>query len=323
MAVNINLSGGGENLAETLAIGNFTNDGQKMRALNGGGVLNFRLNNDGEVLLTNDDVAFLLSYLALFPNGAALGYNSGVGLYLEVTADHIIFTPIAFSAYYGWSAVGGGLWNIALQSSTQIFTITAVADNGSDVTQNSGTDFLFLNTGLSGVFNSVMKTGVQRSVIISGKGITAKTNDTTYLNQISFQEPNVLFDCILKSSGITADRTINLPDKSGTVALTSDIPVLGTYTEKWTAYVATLNATWQTITLADSNPNAICQITCEQNSAVTRDMGVRAVGSVLNRQVTVISRSSTTFTVKTNGSKEIQVYASVAADITFWLAAQF
>jgi len=66
-------------------------------------------------------------------------------------------------------------------------------------------------------------------VIVSGIGITAKTAGTLYTNQISLQPSGNTFDGMLAPSAITADQTWTMPDKSGTVAMLSDITGGGGY----------------------------------------------------------------------------------------------
>jgi len=77
---------------------------------------------------------------------------------------------------------------------------------------------VFLNTGSSGK-PSVFKANVTYSLIGGGEGITAKTDNTLYVNQISFQENGVLHDAILKSGTITADRELTTPDASGEIGI--------------------------------------------------------------------------------------------------------
>lgn len=301
----------GENLAETLDIGNYTTDGQKIKALNGTSSLNLRLANNNEIVLTNDDVTFLLAYLALFPTVAQLGF--GPQFYIEVSQLASAFRVNSANAYVTLDLSAIQHQDISNNNIGDVHALKLINITASDI-ESITTDqaAMFLHTG-SDITPSVILQNVIRTICASGKGLTAKTNDTFYLNQISFQEATILFDCILKSGTITADRVITLPDKSGEL-------IIDQYFEKWTLYNATLDATWETITITDALPNSIIEITMENNSAVVRDMGIRAVGSALNRFVTSIG--ATTLTVRTNSSKEVQLYASVAANIDFHFSAQ-
>lgn len=306
----------GEDLKKTLQIGNFTGNGQVIRAENGTSSLNLRYTNDNEIVLTNDDINFILGFLYLLPSSVAFGFNSLTGLYIEVTATQAFLRTNGITTFFGITPGGAGLSDVSLQSGSNSFDIAVIDDPGADITQNSGSAFVFINTGLDTVADSKAVTGVRRTVLASGKGLTAKTSDTLYCNQISLQESGVLFDCIVKSGTITADRTLTLPDQSGEI-------MVDRYQSKWTIYSATLDATWETITIPDALPNSIIEIICENNVAATRTMGVRPVGSVLNRYVTAVTRSATCFSVRTNALKQIQVYATLAADISFNFSGQF
>lgn len=302
----------GENLAETLDIGNYTANGQKIRALNGTSSLNLRFSNDNEILLTNDDVSLLLSVLALFPTSAVLGFSPSAGLYFEVTAQQCFLRKAGVDTFFSIDPGDGGLSVLALQSSSNIHAIAVINDDGNDVTQNSGTAFIFINTGVNPTEPSKILTGVRRTVIASGKGITAKTSDTLYFNQTSFQESGILFDCILKSSTITADRVLELPDKSGTL-------VIDQYEEKWTLYNIGADATWTTIVITDALPNSLIKIEAYAIIGV-ETMGIRAIGSALNRFPPATNYVS--LTVKTNAAKEIELYASIALNVNFYFSAQ-
>lgn len=302
----------GENLAETLFIGNYTANGQKIRALNGTSSLNLRFSVDNEIVLTNDDVTFLAALLYLSPS--ALQMSFGQNFYVECTALASAFRTSGAIGYIKMNI--GALEHLDI-SNYSISEVSAlkIIDNLIDrlgVAPDNATSFLLSGSGIN---PSTIKANVKRSPCVGGEGLTAKTDNTPYLNQLSLQAPGVLFDCIIKPGTITADRIITAPDQSGEI-------MLNKYQEKWTLYNATLNAAWETIVIADALPNSTIEVTCENNTAANRDMGVRQVGSVLNRFVTATTRSATSFMVRTNSLKQIQVYASVAADISFNFSAQ-
>ena len=108
-----------------------------------------------------------------------------------------------------------------IPSSSIVIINTIVANRSMQAIQGMA---VMINTGASGAGNeSTYNAGVIRSVIVAGQGIIAKTDDTLYTNQISLQPSGNTFDGMLAPSAITADRTWAMPDKSGTVAMLSDI----------------------------------------------------------------------------------------------------
>jgi hypothetical protein len=91
-------------------------------------------------------------------------------------------------------------------------TVNRVVNN----TTSTGLIAICLNSG-SNADPSNINQGVVGAVLLSGVGLTAKTDHTPYTNQISFQEPGSTFDGMLKAGTNTADRAYTLPDRSGIV----------------------------------------------------------------------------------------------------------
>jgi hypothetical protein len=90
---------------------------------------------------------------------------------------------------------------------------------------NDGATGLFLNSGnvFGGGSLSTYNSGVFRSVAVGGEGLTVKTSETAYANQISLQPSGNNFDGLLVPPTLTADRSYSFQDASGTVAFLSDI----------------------------------------------------------------------------------------------------
>lgn len=304
----------GENLAETLDIGNWTTDGQKIRAQNGTSSLNFRVSADNEILLTNDDINFLLAFISLFPNTLQVGFNANTGLYLEINQVEASLKVNGINSFLAGNIGSLGLIDNSQDAPANANTFKIIDNSSADKQSSTANVAAFFNSGSNANVSKILQ-NVLRSVCISGEGLTGKTNNTFYLNQASFQEIGVLFDCILKSGAITADRTLTLPDKSGEL-------VVDTYAEKWTLYNATLNTTWETIAITDALATSLIEIVCYNNSGANKDAGVRQVGSALTRSLTIAANSSLTITVKTDASKQIQFYASIAVDIDFYFSSQ-
>jgi hypothetical protein len=216
MATNIQLPSK-ENLKETLSIGNFTGNGQTIIPENGNGGLDLRnQNTDNIVLLTNDFLG-ALGYVFLGLSSTQLGFSAAAGAYFEASANEAFIRAVGLNTYWAVSQANGGLK--ALSSFGDTFVFVVVENALANRTQETlGPTAVFIHTGKAGEASTILQ-NVLRSVVISGKGITAKTDDTTYLNQISFQESGSLFDAILRAENITADRFYDLPDESGELAL--------------------------------------------------------------------------------------------------------
>jgi len=150
--------------------------------------------------------------------------------------------------------------------SSSILIINAIASNRSmKAIQGMA---VMINTGGSGFGNeSTYNSGVIRSVVIAGQGITAKTDDTLYTNQISLQPSGNTFDGLLVPPALSGDQTYTFQDASGTVAFLSDISG-GGYIQTAT----TVNATPFLLTSSKAIANGTVQ------SFVTR---VTAISTVL------------------------------------------
>jgi len=312
MSVDIRLAIG-ENLAETLDVGDFTADGQKIRALNGTSSLNFRVSNDNEVLLTNDDVAFLAAYLALFPTSLQIGFNAINGLYLDFTQLAASFRTLGVNSFLAGNVGDFGLTDVSQDAPLNANTFKIIDNGGTDRQSTTANVAAFFNSGSNANVSKILA-DVFRSACVSGEGLTAKTSNTLYINQTSFQEINVLFDCILKSSTMTADRTLTLPDKDGML-------VVDTYEEKWTTYNAVNAGVWEVLNIPDALESSLLEIICFNETGSSQLFGVRQVGSGLDRSLQIDTQSSLTITVKTDNSKDIEVYTSDTS-IKFIFSAQ-
>jgi hypothetical protein len=320
MSVTINLALG-ENLAETLDIGNFTNDGQVIKAKNGGSEINLRAINTNNVFyITNDNGAFLKAFLYADDTEIGIGFGSKFGFNVQDdTAGMTVFgatLPVAMIT----PKQSGIYENASPQRPVgSPFIVVDILAAGYVLYSPDG-QALFLNSG--NLANpTTFLIGVSNSVAAGGQGLTIKTNNSIYGNQLSLQEANNLFDnLITPPAGATQDNDHQLQNSSGTIAHLSDT-VNGNYIEKWTLYNATLDATWETIVIADAQANSLIEITAEA-MLVASDMGMRAVGSVLDRRVMTVAQSSITLIVKTDSLKQIQVYANLAVNVKFFFSAQ-
>lgn len=213
-----------ENLAETLDVGNFTTDGQQIEALNGGGFLNLRAFGFNDFYLLANDITGAKSFVAGTPTITQIGWGSVGHLAQFNDTEGLILHQGSIEeavSVFGRSGVGQQDKTGLLNQTHSILSV--VSATGFTSPYHESIEFLFLNTGRDLGRESSFLAGVTNTVIVAGKGITAKTDDTLYTNQISLQESTILFDTILKASTATADRTATIQDASGTIAYLSDI----------------------------------------------------------------------------------------------------
>jgi len=220
--------GGGVSLAATLILGNTT--GGADIVLSGSGLTadtikgigtthSMNLNGPfGGWSISSDDASFNQSYVFGDASSAylALGLSEFVA-----TANSILMKNLGGSmigqpfSYLSATNIG-----IADNAAIGIIYNIKIKSNGTSSSSTVSDAHIFINSG--GLLASIINAGVLRSVVIAGQGITAKTDDTLYTNQISLQPSGNTFDGMLEPSAITADRAWTMPDKSGTVALLSD-----------------------------------------------------------------------------------------------------
>lgn len=212
-----------ENLAETLAAGNFTADGQIMKALNGGVFIDFRFQNIDDFLILANDPTGQKAYIIFDPGAESLqlGYKAAPGIYLEAKENYIQLNVDGKDTYFFINPGNAGINDISLFGPQEITAFSVKENVTSDAIANGSFYGVFINTGGFPAF-STMKQNVSRSVIIGGLGLTAKTDNTLYSNQISLQESGVLFDSIIKSGAVTADRELTTPNKDGEIGLANE-----------------------------------------------------------------------------------------------------
>jgi hypothetical protein len=230
-----------QNLAATLLVGNTTGGrdivmsvvGDYIESITGQSRIDMNWDNeDNAILISTDRDDQQESYLEL--NGASglfrlkcaeflLFGSDGVGLFQSSAApgDPIGATSIGRLGIYVGPVSGILSGPSQTNQMHAIITDLSTGDVISYVGQNG---FLNLNSGSSNLADRTkILVGIDNSLALGGIGLTVKTGNTAYANQISFQQPTILFDLIVKSGTVTADRVQTLQDKSGTIALTSDL----------------------------------------------------------------------------------------------------
>jgi hypothetical protein len=119
--------------------------------------------------------------------------------------------------------------NFGLDSQEGSYSIVMYGPGGAGVqlvnnTSSNRTTFDINSRGIGvGSKNTQFNSGVYDSVAIGGNNITVKTANTAYANQLSLQPASNTFDGLLVPPALSADRQWDLPDESGTIALTSAI----------------------------------------------------------------------------------------------------
>lgn len=215
-----------ESLSQTLSAGNTT--GGNNIVMTSGDLITSSVSSSqielnglaGGFELTSDSGGFTQGYVYGNTNEAYIGFGDGA----------IAFSSTNAILSFGSDAVA----TTVSDDGVGVYTTFPVNYKGLLSSDNStftgaartigvtGANALFLNSG-SNSDNTTFNQSVDNSVAIGGVGLTVKTNNTAYANQLSFQEAGNTFDIIVAPSTATADRTQTLQDASGTIALISDI----------------------------------------------------------------------------------------------------
>jgi hypothetical protein len=92
------------------------------------------------------------------------------------------------------------------------------------------------------------------------------------------------------------------------------------FTEAWTTLGRPTSAsTWQTKTISGVTANTVVQITITNNSNASKFVGIREVGSSVDRRLDLGKNAVVSFGTKTNASSQIEWYSEDnSADITFY-----
>lgn len=178
----------------------------------------FQINMDegGEFLISSDLGVWNESYLYMNASTVEMGVSAGSNsITSNTTANQIQFntnncqTRIGYNVFSQQDITG---WTILDD------VVITIADASADRQRtNSNARALILNPGIG--FLNNYKAGVSGAVIAGGIGITAKTNDTLYSNQVAIQQSTSAFEGVLTPPVLTADRIWDFPDADGTVLI--------------------------------------------------------------------------------------------------------
>jgi len=211
--------GGGnkEPLDETLQTGNTT--GGTDIVVSGTDVIKssantneINLNDGNQLLFSTDNSSYTETYVYLNSTEAVMSDANGNAFQINTTTKSTQMLneggSLAFTNI-NYAAINQEPLTAYTTSSISSITIApATANRSKEIT--TATALLF-NTGEAGN-TSTYNSGVNRSVILGGRGITAKTNDTAYINQLGLVFLNNAFEQVLRAVNVTADRTYQLPD---------------------------------------------------------------------------------------------------------------
>lgn len=195
---------GGETLASILLNGNTTgasdiiiSDGQVIEAASGGGQLNLRVGADNTVELTTDGGVYAEAWLYFNNTTAWIGFGNASELLLNANDSHLI--------------VSG--------TTSGIFKNTSI--------RNTAVNPQFPSSLSSQ--ESIINANVINTVLLGGKGILAKTDNTAYVNKLglasdfAFAPIGGPYEVIIEAVALSSDRSLLAPDASGTIALVSNL----------------------------------------------------------------------------------------------------
>jgi hypothetical protein len=229
--IDLVVSGGGEDLAATLLIGNttggrniITSDDDVIKAATGDAVLNLRLFPDTWFLGNLTSSTTTNSFIIGSTSALNIGMDTAQQFGLEVKPTSATLggydtaAPASFFRLQPKSAIITYESDLITPQDTIDGVIVSVESSVQDRNGSSENEgiALFLNSGTTAQptkFNA----NTVRSVALGGKELTVNTDDTAYANQISLQQAGNTFDALLQPSATTADRTYTLPDRSGIV----------------------------------------------------------------------------------------------------------
>lgn len=273
-------------LAAVLAVGNSTganniivDSGQVIKSGTGNGTINLRDGGiDGSVGITSDNGTYGEGFLAVSALSMSTGYGSN---YFTADASSVHYNSSFPSFSYmthieaGLNAVGNlssALYSIAVADNTAGIISFKTIGSGQAITINSGTD------ANPTVFNA----GVINSVALGGRGMTIKTSNAAYANQVILNDVGSAFEGIIYPDTLSADRSYILPDTSGKISVITVVPTSINYLAKdGDIVLGTGGALGITVTLPNAALFSGMQVTVKKVDAGIGDVGVTTAGGNL------------------------------------------
>jgi len=260
-------------LAQVLVAGNTTggssintSNGSLIRAANGGGTLNLRDGLNSNVGLTTDSGAYNEAWIFLEPTLAQIGFDSFSYVNCTEHESFIQFSPAAESFSYMY------VNKIGMAELTD----ETIISKSLSIYNNTGGNIDTTSTGLpvnicsgTALTPTTFNQNVTHSAALGGIGMTVKTDNSAYANQLALTEAGSTFETIVTAPNLTADRTITIPDADGQVQLIN------------TVFVAS-----PTVHTAE-NGQVVLVTTGVANLAVNLPSG-----AVLNQQITIVKEDA-------------------------------
>jgi len=304
---------GGENLEETLTIGDFTGTniidhnfatGQTRQL--GTGNAEEHVGTTDVWYVTNDPVSggFNRSWYWFDNISACFGAgDGGNGLGTSFCAENEPEQITIWNAGVNFFILGG--LNVTIAT-----TISGDCEGVAIGGRNSVINITSKNSGVfCGTFGTV-NAGILRSAIIAGSNITADKNDYLFTENLEVQAGIAAYTIDPTTNIAWADRSI--PDRK---FVTDSI----NYVEKFgTVFNNTLNSDWEVINVPGAGSDKLIQVLITNTSGAARTGGIRKVGSSLER-VGGTNSDSYIGTVMTDSSGDIEIFAENFSDIDFRL----
>jgi len=196
-----------QTLAEVLIEGNYTNDGQVIKALNGLGLLNLRDSGvDGQVLLQGEETT-----IKMFPTG---GVDMNAGTFLTTSHYSNMFMGLN----------GAGMFLVK----SDFTKFGGFGTNENDLLP-TGTA-AFANYPVYGAAQNINFLPSIVNSFASGLDFVVKTNNAIYGNRRAYSKNNEQWELIVDHvSPATVDRLQTHQDEDGIIALTKNIAISQSY----------------------------------------------------------------------------------------------
>jgi len=119
--------------------------------------------------------------------------------------------------------------------------------------------------------------------------------------------------------GLTYVATDATLDGDGTPGFPlSVVPVLASYEERFDAFLAIVGGVWESVIVPNTPINELITVVCKTSTANVV-VGVRMVGSGLNRRIQIDGESATSFNVKTDMLGKIEIYTDNIMNTEFFV----
>lgn len=98
-----------------------------------------------------------------------------------------------------------------------------------------------------------------------------------------------------------------------------DLEYLGSYSEKFTQAGVTSSLTWVTIPVPTAFLDSVLTIIIYNGATLSKSVGVREVGSILDRRLDVPKEVTVTFAVKTDSSGNFEIHSDGDTGVLFYI----